>query len=168
MLPLAWRLADEQAFLENLEQRNNQRLKKGLQPDSTPGSDLVHSVDTTHAGSAPDMSTSGALTSGAAGTRPVLETSRQSYPTLHTTGSAFEGGRPYSWDKPWVPLGNVTNVGSSSSYFTLPPTLQEPISTNPDSGNVVPGFDSSPFFAFDDEYNQPPFQYGNNDLPYGL
>ena len=148
-----------ESHLEGLEQTNQRRLKKASQPESTPGSDLVDSADTTAAVSAPDISTSGALASGAVGAGQVLETSRQSDPTLQTRPNDFEDRLSYarqtrpndfevedrlsyarfgpsSHNTPWLAYpdlaGGVPNDGSSSLYPAPSSTLNEPISTAPD------------------------------------
>ena len=166
MLPLALHPADYQARLEDLTQRNYQRLKKGLQPDSTPGSEPVDSVDTTAAVSAPDVSTSGALASGAAGTGPVLETSRQSYPTLQTIPNDSKAERLYAWDDlpnsdPSLSSlgqeGGVPNHRSFPLYAPPTPILYQKPSHASNPGNVLPGFDSlRPLFPDElDQYDQP-------------
>ena len=116
--------------------------KRNLQLDSYPESDLVGPAHTKPVLSAPDMSTSGALASSAAGTGPVLETSRQSDPNLLTRSNDFEGLHQYARSglsppkTPWLSYpdlaGGVPNDGSSSLSPTPPSTLNEPISTAPD------------------------------------
>ena len=143
--------------------------KRNLQLDSTPGSDLVDSADTTAAVSAPDMSTSGALASGAAGTGPVLQTSRQSYPTLQPTTNTFEDERLYNWgdlappDLPSSPhAGGVTDYRSPAFPF-FPSQNSDPLLwTESDTGTVVPGSVESlpPFFPH--EFDEHGNRIGNN------
>ena len=173
--PLPKALHAQQDYLSQqhlLALQKKQEQKKNMQLDSFPGSDLVHSVDTTPVVSAPDMSTSGALASGAAGTGPVLETSRQSDPTLQTRPNDFEDRLSYarsglsSPNTPWLAYpdlaGGVPNAGSSSLYPTYPSTLYEPISTAPDW--VSYRRPTSPSLSFPRLSNYPDFPQTSSPL----
>ena len=141
-------IPDEQLNEAGLKQKRHQRLLK-----SGVGARARAKIEKDSVVSPPGMLTSGARGSGAAGTGPALDTSRQSEPTHQ---SPIDNYKNWRISDQWPPVpslslfdgGRVTNDGSSSLHRPWTPISGRSVPANFNSGHDGQGSVEPPSFQY--------------------